>query len=409
MNARRFGMVLFCCLFLGTNINLSGNSVSVSANQRRLVSGYIRFGINLFSDIFGTKPDQNIFLSPSSVAMALAMTYNGASGATQEAMATVLGFEEMDGDEVNQANTTIIESLESLDPEIQLEIANSLWSRKGIAFKPEFLEANRDFFEAEVTELDFSDPEAAQTINEWVGRKTHQKIQKIVDSIDPMAVLFLMNAIYFKGKWTDEFDPAQTKDLPFHLAGESRKNVPMMSQKGEFRYLEGDGFQAIKLPYGNKRVNMLVFLPERASSLKAFVQKLDSGSWDAWMSQFERAQGEIILPKYKIEYAKSLNEPLMHLGMGVAFDGEKADFSRMCEVPPVVYINEVKHKSYIDVNEEGTEAAAVTSVEMRATSAAPPPKKFRMVVDRPFFFAIQDNQSGLLLFLGSIADPQPDK
>ncbi|MDH4197388.1 MAG: serpin family protein [Candidatus Aminicenantes bacterium] len=409
MNKGRLGKVLLCSLFFGAGANISGRAVTPEDQPDRLISGYTRFGIGLFSDIFGGEPEKNIFLSPSSVAVALAMTSSGAAGATEEAMASVLGFAGMDRDEVFRANASLMDSLENLDPEIQLEIANSLWSREGTAFRPEFLQTNRDFFRAEVTALDFSRPEAPETINDWVGRKTHQRIQKIVDKIDPLSILFLMNAIYFKGKWTEEFDPARTNDLPFHAAGERPKNVPMMSRHGKFQYLEGDDFQAVKLPYGKRRVSLTVFLPANDSSLKAFVQKLDLDNWNRWRSEFEQAEGEVILPKFKIGYEKSLNEPLMRLGMTIAFDSEQADFGRMCETPPVVYINEVKHKSYVDVNEEGTEAAAVTAVEMRVASAPPPRKTFRMVVDRPFLFAIQDDRTGLLLFLGSIADPQPDK
>jgi len=409
MNIGRYAMAVCCLLFRGAGVGPSSQSVSPEAPPKQLVSGYTRFGIGLFSDIFGAGPEENIFISPSSVAVALAMTSNGAAGATEEAMASVLGFSGLSREEVVRANAALLETLEKLDPGIQLEIANSLWSRKGTSFKPEFFEANRDFFKAEARELDFSRPDAPQAINDWVGRKTHQKIQKIVDTIDRMAILFLINAIYFKGKWTDEFDPDRTKDLPFYGTGGGSKNVPMMSRSGNFQYLEGDGFQAVKLPYGEGRANLAVFLPAKDSSLKDFVQKLDPDSWNAWRSDFARAEGEVTLPKFKVEYEKSLNKPLMSLGMTAAFDSEKADFSRMCATPPVVYINEVKHKSYVDVNEEGTEAAAVTAVEMRVASAAPPRQRFRMVVDRPFFFVIQDDRTGLLLFLGSITDPQPQK
>ena len=409
MDIDGLGIAVFCFLLAGACANLSGQVVSPEDSQKQLVSGYVRFGINLFSDIFGAEPEENIFISPSSVALALAMTSGGAAGATEEAISSVLGFAGLDRDEVNRANASLLESLVSLDPEVQLEIANSLWLRKGIAFRPGFLKAAQDFFKAEAQTLDFSRPGAPKTINDWVGRKTHKRIQKIVDRIDPLDILFLMNAIYFKGKWTDEFYPDLTTELPFFSGGEKPKNVPMMSREGKFRYLENSAFQAVTLPYGDERVSLAVFLPARDSSLKALIQELSLESWTKWRSQFARAEGEVVLPKFKIEYEKTLNEPLMRLGMAVAFSDEKADFSRMCETPPAVYISEVKHKSYIDVNEEGTEAAAVTSVGMRVLSAGPPSKPFRMVVDRPFFFVIQDNETGLLLFLGSITDPQPQK
>jgi serpin B len=375
----------------------------------QVVSGYVRFGLNLFSEIFNAGPEENIFISPTSVALALAMTYGGAAGATEEAMASVLGFAGLDREEVRRANASWLESLGQLDPQIRLEMANSLWLREGIAFKPDFVKTSQGLFQAEVAELDFSRPDAVKTINDWVKRATHKRIREIVDRIDPLSILFLINAVYFKGSWTSRFDLSRTNNLPFQCSAGRSKNVPMMSQKRKFEYLEGDAFQAVKLPYGNRSISLVVVLPAKDSSLKALVQTLDLETWTQWRSRFETREGEVVLPKFKIEYEKSLREPLKRLGMGVAFDREKADFGRMCETPPPVYIDEVRHKSCVEVNEEGTEAAAASSFEARCFDASFPLPAFRLVVDRPFFFVIQDERTGLLLFMGSITDPQPEK
>lgn len=395
-------------LLLSRSSSLHSN-VKTDVIKLKLISGYTQFGFHLFEKIIEDDFNKNVFISPSSVAFALAMTYNGATGTTQEAMATVLGLKDLSLEEVNQANAAIKETLEDPDPNTQLNIANSLWAQKGTAFKPEFMNLNKDFYSAEVTVLDFADPKAPSIINDWVSRKTQGKINKIVDEIKSLAILYLINAIYFKGKWTDAFEAKETKKLPFTMMDGSQKKHPMMSRFGRYKYYQDENFQAISLPYGEKRISMCIFLPDKDSSLEELYKSLNPEKWESWMSRFEDAEGQIALPRFKLKFEKKLNEPLKSLGMAVAFDEKQANFGRMCQIPPNVYINEVKHKTFAEVNEEGTEAAAVTSVEMKKATAMPPPqKKFRMIVDRPFFFAIRDNQTGLILFMGSIVDPKLD-
>ena len=341
-------------------------------NEYRHISGYNQFGIKLLAQILVEDQGKNVFVSPASVALALAMTYNGAAGTTQEAMTRVLGIDEISLEKLNQANKALQETLEHVDSNVQLDIANSLWARDGLSFKPEFIQANEVYYEAEVTVLDFSDREAPAIINAWVSQNTQEKIKKIVDSISPATILFLINAIYFKGEWTDAFDETRTVERPFTLVSGKQKPHLMMSRFGEYFYYEGEGFQAIALPYGSKNVSMYVFLPDKESSLEEFLGNLSPENWKNWVSRFEDAIGLIMLPRFKLEYEKTLNHALMSLGMKVAFDGGKANFSRMCPVPPNVCIGEVKHKTFVEVNEEGTEAAAVTSVTMVATAIAPP-------------------------------------
>jgi serpin B len=275
-----------------------------------------------------------------------------------------------------------------------------------VRFKPVFLQRNKQFFGAEITNLDFNDPSSPSKINSWVKDKTSGKIDKIIDQIDSMAVLYLINAIYFKGAWADEFKKADTKDEPFKTAGADQPNVPMMHRSGSYRYVESEGFQAVSLPYGGGRVSMYVFLPSESSSLAEFQRSLTAQNWDQWMSRFVKTPGDLGLPRFKLEFEATLNDSLTSMGMGLAFDADRANFKGIADSSDNISISRVKHKTYCDVNEEGTEAAAVTSVEMVATSAMRPQKRFRMIVDRPFFFAIRDNETGTLLFMGSVVDPR---
>jgi serpin B len=318
-------------------------------------------------------------------------------------MARALGLEGKSLQAVNQAYAELLQRLAQADPNVQLAIANSLWARRGVAFRPEFLERNRTSYGAEVTSLDFDDPGAASAINGWVEKATRGKIGEIVDRIDPMAVLFLINAIYFKGIWQHKFEKAQTWEEPFHLAGGGRKQVPMMTRTGPHAHLQGDGFQALRLPYGAGRVVMEIFLPDAGSGLGPLLSRLTPEIWRQWMPRFTEKPCLVKLPRFRMEYEVALKNTLKSLGMGVAFDPYQADLSGMS--PEKLYINEVKHKSFVEVNEEGTEAAAVTSVEVRVLSARIEPEPVRFIVDRPFFFAIRDSQTGVLLFLGVVHDP----
>jgi serine protease inhibitor len=375
--------------------------------DERLVAADTRFAFKLFAELLREEAGKNVFVSPSSIAFALGMTYNGAVGQTQEAMAKALELEGLTLDEVNQANAALKAILKNPDPQVELSIANSLWARQGIEFKPAFMEANLESYGAQVTTLDFAAPGAARTINDWVSEETRGKIKQIVpEPVDAAAILFLINAVYFKGTWTDPFDKARTLDHPFTLLDGSEKTVPMMSQSGEYPYLETEDFQAISLPYGQKRVSMYVLLPSKASSLKNLCQELTAENWDEWTHKLATREGTIKLPRFRTECDFTLNDALKALGMEVAFDPNQADFGAMCPTPPIVYINQVKHKTFVEVNEEGTEAAAATSIGM-AGAAAPsetrPP--FEMIVDRPFFCAIRDRATGTVLFMGAIVAP----
>lgn len=378
---------------------------TMASGYEKIVSANNRFAFKLYSEIIETDSGENVFISPSSIAFALEMTLSGATGETRKAMAEALELQGLALKEINNANRQLLDTLESADPKIKLTIANSLWARKGIQFKPDFIKGNEDCYNAELTTLDFSDPNAPQIINKWVSEKTNKKIQKIINSVDPLDILFLINAVYFKGIWTNQFDKDSTREDDFYLADGKKKKVQMMHQSKEYRYYRGPGFQAVSLPYGNERFSMYIFLPDSGRSLEEFQRKLTAEDWEYWIRRFGLCKGRIALPRFKLEYEISLNDALKSLGMNLAFDKKRADFSGMVSVFPNgnIYIAEVKHKTFVEVNEEGTEAAAVTDVRIRATSLPPPP--FVMICDRPFFCAIRDNRTGTILFMGSIFNP----
>lgn len=373
-------------------------------SDTKVVKGSNKFGFKLFSEILKKDSSEtNIFVSPSSVAIALAMTYNGASGSTQQAMAKTLELQGINLQDINSSYAALKSQLENPEANVQLTIANSLWADKDASFRSDFLQRVQDFYKAKVTALNFQNAEASNTINNWVQENTRGKINRIVDRVDPSVVLFLINAIYFKGQWSNKFDKTKTAAYPFYLNSGKQKQQQMMSQNGDYLYYENDKFQAVSLPYGKDgKISFYIFLPKQSSNLKAFHQNLNFENWETWTNQFRNREGFIRLPRFKTDYEVTLNDALKALGMEEAFSS-KANFSG---IGKNLAISQVKHKTFVEVNEEGTEAAAATSVEMSRASFSEKPEPFQMIVDRPFFCAIRDHQTGSVLFMGSIVDPQ---
>ncbi len=368
--------------------------------EKRLVESDNKFGLKLFRELNIDEKDSNLFISPLSVAMALGMTYNGANGETQEAMQKALELQGFTLEEVNQCYGHLIESLTQLDPKVEFQIANSIWYRlEDWVPREEFLFTCNKYYSALVRGLDFDDPSSVDTINAWVEDNTNGKIEKIWDEpMDRETMMFLINAIYFKGAWTYQFDKNDTKDDWFYLPDGSMKRCRMMEQRGFFDYFENKAFEALDLPYGDGDFSMTIFLPRLGVDIDSLIEELNQENLNHWLDRFEKDSIDVYIPKFKLEYESGLNYVLMRLGMGIAFDPGKADFSKMYEEGPV-WIDTVKHKSFIEVNEEGTEAAAVTVVVME--KGLPP--GFR--VNRPFVFMIRENVSGTILFMGKIVDP----
>ncbi len=382
---------------------IEGLPRELSVAEGQLIRADNTFALKLFREISSREGGKNIFVSPLSVAMALGMTYNGAAGATQQAMQEVLELGGMDLAAVNQSYRDLIDLLRDLDATVEFLIANSIWYRNTMTFKQEFLSLNQQFFDAAVRALDFTLPSASDTINGWVRSNTNGKIEEIVPKPIPAEiVMYLINAIYFKGDWTYQFDKDLTRDASFNLANGSQTTVDMMSHGDEVTIGHGwfDGIQIGDLRYGGQAFSMTILLPETPAEIDALVNQMTDANWNTWIGGLGEGDMLVAMPKFTLEYEIKLNEVLEALGMGVAFVPYVADFSGMCCAPGDLYIDEVKHKTFVDVNEEGTEAAAVTSVSVGLTSA---PMSF--TVDRPFVFVIREKFSGTILFMGKVVDP----
>ncbi len=374
-----------------------------------LMNSRTTFAFSIYPHLLKEQQNENTFISPVSIMLALMMAYNGSDGETREAMQTALKLDGVSLKEANQANQTLMQDMEKSDEHVQLQIANSLWGREGIAFEEAFMNRVQDYYDAEVQSLDFDQLEASKTINQWVSDQTNDKIKKIVgDPISKDTILFLINAIYFNGKWEKPFDPKLTEDDTFHMLDSDTKQHPYMNQNGKFQYYQADTFQAAALPYGDGATSMYIFLPEEASSLQEFHKQLTADNWASWLSSFQEQKGVVALPKFKLEYELELKNALSAIGMGVAFEDGKADFTNIViDKASSPFISSVKHKTYVDVHEEGTEAAAVTAIEVSVTSLnTNAPEPFEMKVDRPFFIVIRDNQTEAILFMGSIFEPK---
>ena len=410
-------IAIFCLGFLITSgcdrDDTSNNKLrDIGQINTEVIDANTEFGFNLFNEIRKTENDNNIFISPFSVSVALVMTLNGASGETEQSMTDTLQLQSIDTETINASYAELLQVLQTSDPKVTLTIANSLWAHNAnvdFTFHPDFLQQNKEFFNAEITELNLHDPNTPSQINQWVDSNTNGKIRKIIDKIDKETGLLLLNAIYFKGEWKMEFEPSITQDGPFYLETGQEKSVPMMSKMDNYAYYEGANFQVVSLPYGSGYMSMYIFLPSRESNLNTLLDDLNAESWENAVSQVSEQEVYVQIPKFELEYSIDLSDALKELGMEIAFDRQNADFSRMTYSPtgkPLrTWIQKVNQKTFVKVNEEGTEAAAVTVVEagVGVESVSVPPE---FIADRPFFYAIYDNDIKTVLFMGTVVDPQ---
>jgi serpin B len=374
------------------------------ADQEKLASANTGFAFDLLKQITREQPGTNVFISPFSVSTVLQMVGNGAAGDTKAEMQRVLKTTGLPAETLNAAGNDLNQSLNS-QTNVILNLANAIWYQEGVRLKPGFVSDNQNFFTAKLAGVDFTKPESAQTINDWADTSTRGKIKEVVQwPFAPNTRVILANGIYFKGKWDRPFDKQTTKDRAFNvLPGGTPKQVPTMWQRGHFNYQQGDGFQAARLPYAGKRLQMYLFLPDTNSSPTKLLADLNADTWrDKILPKFEDKQGVLALPRFKLDYDVILNDPLKALGMRQAFAVD-ADFSAMANEP--LFVSEVKQKSFVEVNEEGTEAAAVTTVTMSNSAMPAPQKVFKMIVDRPFVFVIGDDSTKSILFTGVIYDP----
>lgn len=363
------------------------------------------FGFALFEQLHeGGQTDgeaTNVFISPLSIYLALALTYNGASGETAAEMAQVLGLEGMALEAVNAGSLSLQQSLLNA-PGVELLIANSTWVQEGLQLQGEFAATAAEYYDAEAAEVDFmGDPDmAAARVNQWVDEQTKGLIDQMLTPAEARAlVLALLNAIYFKGDWAEQFDPERTQDQPFYLADGSEQTMPIMFQTESFPFYAGDTYDALALPYVGERVRMVVVLPHENVGLATLLAEFGPEQWQTTLDGLREQYLAVGLPRFQMEYEQTLNDFLIALGMPRAFSGA-AEFDKLVQ-DAGLSIGFVRHKAVVKVNEEGTEAAAATIVAMPAS--APP----SFIIDRPFFFAIQDSDSGMVLFMGAVYAPEP--
>lgn len=406
-------IVLLILLQTGCGTMTDEDGLAIASNvdygkddYQKINSANNELGFHLLSKV-DSDEHGNIFISPTSLLMALSMVYNGADGKTKVEIAKALQAEGIDVEDLNKANASLMSMLHDRSEDIELNVANSIWLNDYFHVQDHFKTNTEDYFNAMIQEVDIHDNKTPDTINDWVKKSTNGKIKAIVDSpLDQNIVSFLINAIYFNGNWTHEFKEELTENRPFYLEDGSVKDVPAMTLNEKLAYMENDYIQAVTLPYGEgEDMSMNVILPKENTSLEEVMSLLNNESWEVWKEEFTPQEGTIMMPKFQLEYETILNESLEKLGMKTAFQERTANFSKMIQEDESIWISQVKQKTFIDVNEKGTEAAAATSVEVKITSA-PIEKPFIMEVNRPFLILITDHSTDTILFIGSIYNPQ---
>lgn len=384
---------------------------ALTADEQAVIEASNRFGFAMVAELYGADPGANLFTSPLSAHAALSMALTGARDSTLDAMRETLGFGDGDApsiDAIRESYAGLSDLLLDLDPRVELAIGNAAWLDETFPFRAAWVDGVAEAFDARTQAVDFADPALPGEINDWVDEATAGRITEMVESLDPNEVLMLLNAIYFKGQWTDQFDPDDTRDAPFILPDGSTKTVQMMVRgEGELDVYRGPDALVADLPYGGGVFRFTVVLPPEDGSLADLVAGLDDARWNTWMAGLAEDDVPVHMPRFTLEWEKELKDALESLGMGIAFVAGRADFGGMLAegfdpqaTGTDLHITRVKQKSFLTVNEEGTEAAAATSVGVGVTSAPMP-----VVVDRPFLLAIRERLSGTIFFLGAIVDP----
>ena len=396
----KYLIAVMACAMFGTGALPTPDSSSPAS---ALAQPYEHFGFDVLRELHSQRPVGNVFISPTSIAVALAMTSNGANGTTRDAILKTLHSDGQSIETFNAANRALAEQIANAKS-VQLSMANALWLQEELPVNASFVQTLESAYGAQAENLNFRSPAAAQTINGWVAKHTNDRIEKIVDQVDPSTVAVLTNAIAFKGKWSLPFDPKATQPHAFKAGNGTPRPVPMMKHSAEYGYASANGLEAIRLPYADGTFAMYVVLPLDAAGMQSFLEKLTPDGFGALLSSLHTQKGTIELPRFTIKYDTTLNTALTKLGMSIAF-GDGADFGGISNAPRRFQISEVRHASFLSVDEEGTEAAAATSVGIRATAIRIEPPPFHMIVDHPFFVAIRDERNGQLLFAGVIGEP----
>ena len=397
-------MSLFACNKANDDSNIK--DLDIDAKSEKLIEASNKFGLDLFKEVYNdAKTPENFMISPLSVSLAMAMVYNGAENETKAEMEEALRLEGFTRDEINQSYKLVVNALLTADDKVTMDVANSIWYRETYQVEESYLNVNQNYYDAEVNASDFTDPETVTLINNWVTDKTNDKITSIIDEIPSDAIMYLINAIYFNGTWTKEFNPEGTQQLSFKNSNGNYILTDMMIRNDSLNYFSNDVFSAIELPYGQGNFNMMVMLPNNDKTVSDIIGQISTENWDKWQEalKFTNSIG-IWLPKFRIEFDKKLNDILKDMGMNLAFTSN-ADFSSI-DPAKNLYISYVKHKTFIETDEEGTEAAAVTIVGDVGGSADPNAVEWiPFHCTKPFLFAITEKDTGAILFMGKVGDP----
>ena len=375
---------------------------ALTASEVKVRDASNAFAFALWGKVSGAQRDTNVFISPLSASFALGMTLNGAAGQTADQMRTALQFGTATLPEINAGYKSLVALLTSLDPGVQMQVANSIWYRQEFPFRQAFFDTTKAYFDATVRGLNFNDkPASLAAINGWVSTATNGKIPTVLDDIQAQQVMFLINAIYFKGSWRAKFDPAQTSASLFTLAGGASQPVQLMHRLDTLAYVETATYQAADLPYGNTAFTMTVLLPKGGTDVEALSASLTPAMWQSLAASFQVRKVDFLLPRLTLKYERKLNGDLKALGMVAPFTAGGADFTQMAAAPAgnQLFIDFVKQNTFVDVNEEGTEAAAVTTVGVGVTSMPVYPV---MRADRPYLFVLRERLTGTVLFMGKI-------
>lgn len=370
----------------------------------KIIAADNQFGFELFQKVNASLDEpKNTMISPLSVSLALAMVYNGTDGNTKKQMEEMLHKANLTPEDINQSYKDLVAALQSHDPKVELSISNAIFYRNTFPVKNNFITTNQNFYSAEVSGLDFTkSAETLKTVNGWVTTKTKGKIDKILENVSGNDIMYLLNAIYFNGEWTYRFDTKATADRPFTKEDKSIVQVPTMTIEKPFNYYSHAKFELLEMPYGGGKYSMLIFLPENGKTTNDVISLMTAENVNDWISKMTEQKKEVFMPKFEFKFDNSLVDELSALGMTDAFNDAKANLTGISDVAKLV-ITEVKHKSYIKVDERGTEAAAVTGITVGVTSVGPD-NSFR--VDRPFVFAIREKDSNAILFIGKVLDPR---
>jgi serpin B len=399
-----FPLLAFSCTKTQEDEDIPGEPVQIelTAKQADLVKSENTFSFDIFKEVLKSSGEsENILISPLSISFALSMTTNGANGPTLDSMLEAMRVKNLTVDDLNVSYKNLTEALLSIDERVDINIANSVWTENNFNVKSPFTASLKNFYNAEAESFDINDPTAPQKMNQWIENKTNGLIKNMIDRLNENTVMLLINAIYFKGKWKHQFDEKSTAQLPFYKSSNTIFNVPMMRQTEEMKIFVGDGFKIAELPYGQGNFVMDIILPDQNDGLADLSAVIGENNFADYTSRMQTRKVNLYLPRFKYSFKKELKDILTIMGMGLAFT-DNADFSNISDLD--LLINKVTHQAFIETNEEGTEAAAATVVEIGVTSIGPD-QTVTFKADHPFLYVIREIETNSIIFMGRVSDP----